>query len=130
MSCERITSDFCSTKSPDPSSTEADVSSQEVSIPRMTDTLLALLIEQMLDERPVFSRIPVVRAEDFFADDSVTADYHRYGIPRGKVDIGDPFRWVVQHFELHAVLFDEIPDAGVGTIFFFFKQKTAYEIHS
>src|SRR5688500_16885428 len=74
MSCDRITSDFRATASALPWRTDADVSSHDVSIPRIVGMLFRLLRQQLLDQRPVLGRVPVVRAEELSADRAVADD--------------------------------------------------------
>src|SRR3954468_7796903 len=107
MSCDKITSDFWVTSSPLPSSTAAEVSSQEVSMPRIVVMLLGALGEQSIDQRSGVGCVPVGGLHQLFPDDTVASDDESLGIAGDVVRFGDPAPGVVQDLERQAVLFGE-----------------------
>src|SRR3954470_1120607 len=115
MPCDKITSDFWVISSPLPSSTAAEVSSQEVSMPRMVVMLLGALGEQSIDQRPRVWCIPVGGLHQLFPDDAVPADDESFGIAGNIVRFGDLSPGVVEDLERQAVLFGEGANRRLGS---------------
>src|SRR2546423_3174 len=115
MSCDRITSDFWVTSSPCPSSTAAEVSSQEVSIPRILAMLLGSLAQQAIDERSCVGRIPIRGLHQLFSDDAVAPDDERLRIAGNVVRFGDLPPGIVENLEGQPVLAGERPDRRLGS---------------
>src|SRR6185295_3638572 len=128
MSWDRITSDFCTTSSPLPSSTAADVSSQDVSIPKILVIAVGFprpaspvprpsfrpLGQQPVHQRPRVRRIPVGRAHQLLPNDAVLADDERLGISGDVVGLGDLSLSVVKDLEREPVLSGEGADRRLG----------------
>src|SRR3954464_1646535 len=113
-SCDKMTRDFCSTSSPLPSSTAADVSSHDVSMPRMRVMLLRPLGEQAIDEGAGVGRVPVRRLHQLLSDDAISADDEGLRITGDIVLVGDLRLRVVQNLERQAVLPRKGADCRVG----------------
>src|ERR1700682_2249244 len=117
ISCERITRDFWETSSPSPSRTAADVSSHEVSIPRMRVTCasaLSRLHQKSIHERTRFSGIPVGGRHQLLSDHAVLPNDERLRVTGDIVRIRDSGLRVVQHLEGKPILLHERADGGVG----------------
>src|SRR5712671_2312145 len=98
-SCDRITKDFCFTWSPFPSRIAAEVSSHDVSMPRMRVTLLRAFGEKSVHQRARLRRIPVRRRHELLPDDTILADDERLRIAADVIEIGDLSLRIVQHLE-------------------------------
>src|SRR3954466_12356889 len=99
MSCDKITSDFWVISSPLPSSTAAEVSSQEVSMPRMVVMLLGALGEQSIDQRPGVGCVPVGGLHQLFPDDAIPPDDESLRVAGDVVGFGDLSPRVVEDLE-------------------------------
>src|SRR6267143_1928129 len=120
MSCERITRDFCETSFPSPSRTAADVSSHEVSMPRMRVTpasarsRLRPLRQKSIHKRTRFRGIPVGGRHQLLSDHAVSPNDESLRVTGDVVRIRDSSLGVVQHLEGKPVLLHERADGGVG----------------
>src|SRR6185295_3182358 len=127
MSWDKITNDFCTTSSPLPSSTAADVSSHDVSIPRILviasrfplpasrSPLLRRFGKQPVHQRPRIRRIPVGRAHQLLTNDAVLADDERLWISGNVVGLCDLALSVVKDLEGEPVLSGEGADRRLGS---------------
>src|SRR6185369_7904162 len=86
-SCDRITSERWTTSSPLPSRTAAEVSSHEVSIPRIRVNLVCLFRQQPFDQPAILRRIPVAGADQLFSDYPIATDDHGLRVTSGLIQL-------------------------------------------
>src|SRR5687767_10648578 len=108
-SWERMTSDFCDTSSPEPSSTAAEVSSHEVSIPSI---VVMSLLTGRLGQEPFYQSsmvrgVPVRGGQKLLPDDAVPPDDESFRIAEDVVLLDDLLFRIVENLECEFVLFHE-----------------------
>src|SRR6478672_7741450 len=116
-SCDRMTSDSSVASSPRPESTAADVSSHDVSMPRMRVTSSArrgVGAEQLADQRAIGLGAPVGGADDLLPDRPVAGDDEGLRVAGDLVVARRDRRRIVQDLEGEAEVLHELADVVLG----------------